>query len=229
MVVADLYRRWTQSLSWKFAPSLKRRQHGEQWEAKWSRPDFTAPWLDRPISTEIVTAVNEGWLPKGARVLDAGCGQGEVAAWLADRGFDAVGIDIAPAAIGRARRLFSQQRGQLAFEVLDLCDRPPTGQFDVIIDRGCFHQIPDPTLPRYVKHLKMAATPDARMLLFVRAYRKDIYYGDSAEHNRVAEHVWRHFRGYFSIVHSADTYLDKLEGKDPARARPGIVFWLTRV
>ncbi|MFP4643332.1 MAG: class I SAM-dependent methyltransferase [Spirochaetales bacterium] len=41
----------------------------------------------------------------GGRVLDAGCGTGKSAVWLAERGFDVVGIDLSPAAVAQARRL----------------------------------------------------------------------------------------------------------------------------
>lgn len=41
---------------------------------------------------------------KPGRVLDLGCGTGKSAIWLAERGFDATGIDLSPAAIERARR-----------------------------------------------------------------------------------------------------------------------------
>ncbi len=44
------------------------------------------------------------------RVLDLGCGTGKSAIWLAERGFDATGIDLSPAAIQQARRS-AQRRG----------------------------------------------------------------------------------------------------------------------
>jgi 2-polyprenyl-3-methyl-5-hydroxy-6-metoxy-1,4-benzoquinol methylase len=41
-------------------------------------------------------------VPPG-RALDAGCGNGKTAVWLAERGFQVVGIDLSPAAISQAR------------------------------------------------------------------------------------------------------------------------------
>lgn len=41
----------------------------------------------------------------GGRVLDAGCGNGKSAVWLAERGFEVVGVDSSPPAIEQARRL----------------------------------------------------------------------------------------------------------------------------
>jgi len=42
--------------------------------------------------------------PAPARVLDAGCGTGRLASWLADHGYDVVGCDVDPEMIRVARR-----------------------------------------------------------------------------------------------------------------------------
>src|SRR5690606_10076573 len=89
------------------------RDMREAWEAKWRRSDFAAPWLGRGAPAELVRAVSEGWLAPGASALDIGCGEGDVAAWLAEHGFPAVGVDIAPAAIERARGRFPDASGRL--------------------------------------------------------------------------------------------------------------------
>ncbi len=45
----------------------------------------------------------DAMLPRGARVLDAGCGPGRVGAELAARGHDVVGVDVDPQLIAAAR------------------------------------------------------------------------------------------------------------------------------
>jgi SAM-dependent methyltransferase len=45
----------------------------------------------------------DAMLPRGSRVLDAGCGPGRVGAELADRGHDVVGVDVDPQLIEAAR------------------------------------------------------------------------------------------------------------------------------
>jgi SAM-dependent methyltransferase len=54
-----------------------------------------APWLEEMADR----------LPAGGRVLDVACGTGRGAVWLARRGLRAVGFDVLPDAIERARRL----------------------------------------------------------------------------------------------------------------------------
>jgi hypothetical protein len=40
--------------------------------------------------------------------------------------------------------------------------------------------------------------------------------------------VSKAFEGGFAIERVAETYLDQHQGKNPASALPGLVFWLTR-
>jgi SAM-dependent methyltransferase len=72
-----------------------------------------------------------------ARTLEVGCGTGTNAIYLAQHGFDVVGIDISPLAIESAR---AKAQGRCRFETGDfLNDAPPGGPFGFVFDRGCFH------------------------------------------------------------------------------------------
>ena len=212
-------------------PSAAQRRRRERlsWEGQWSRPDYAPAWLGRAISPEIVAAVDEGWFAPGTAALDIGCGQGEVAAWMAERGFHSVGIDIAPAAIARARHLHAGVVGTVEFLPLDICAQaPPDLQYSVIIDRGCLHQIPLEDGPRYLENLLKVAAPDARMLLFMKAFRDGIPMGDAADEARVLGTVREVLGGHFSILRHAQTFLDRDGGSDAGRALGGIVLWLSR-
>jgi methyl halide transferase len=72
-----------------------------------------------------------------ARTLEVGCGTGTNAIYLAQRGFDVVGVDISPLAVEHAR---AKARGRCRFETVDFMNEtPPGGPFDLVFDRGCFH------------------------------------------------------------------------------------------
>ncbi|MGH0031905.1 MAG: class I SAM-dependent methyltransferase [Myxococcota bacterium] len=199
------------------------------WEQQWSQPDMQARFLGRPVSPEIVAAVEEGWLPRGGHVLDAGCGEGVVADWMSRNGFTALGVDIAPSAIERARSMYPEGPA-LRFDVADLRRKAPAGEkpFDVVIDRGCFHQMRDDDLPPYVANLTDACAPDARMLIFYRAYRRGVPHGDPQERARVVGRVERFYAGRFALERAADTYTDPSFGADPETRMSGIVMWLRR-
>jgi amino acid adenylation domain-containing protein len=212
--------------------SLAERSGGsrDRWEAMWSRDDFAAPWLGRGVSTEIAEGVGSGWLPTGGTALDVGCGEGDVAGWLAEHGFPSVGVDIAPAAIERAREKFPERPGALEFHALDICSElPPDRGYQILVDRGCFHQLTADEIPRYVDTLTRVSRPTARLLLFVKAFRRGRPIGDLEERAAVVRHVEQSLGRAFAVDHVAETFLDAFNGRDKARALPGLVFWMTRV
>jgi SAM-dependent methyltransferase len=199
------------------------------WESRWGRPDYTACWLDRGVSPEVVTAVDEGWFPPGTAALDAGCGRGEVAAWLAERGFQSLGVDISPSAIAQAETLHGDGGGRLEFRVLDACAEPlPASRFHVVVDRGCFHQIHARDVPAYVHNLANATVPGGRLMLFVRAFRDGEPFGDPEHVRQHRERVVAAFGANFELLDVAATWLDAHRGKDPERAYGGLVFRLVR-
>ena len=69
----------------------------------------------------------------GHRVLDAGCGTGQMAQELAERGAEVVGVDISPALIEIAhKRLPANVADRVAFQTGDLRD-PALGHFDHMV------------------------------------------------------------------------------------------------
>ena len=96
------------------------------------------PWDSGEPDPALVEAVEAGTIPAG-RALEVGCGTGTNALWLAAHGFDALGVDVSPLAIDRARAKMGGGRTACRFEVLDFLKDPPEGPFDFVFDRGCFH------------------------------------------------------------------------------------------
>ncbi|HWO71418.1 MAG TPA: class I SAM-dependent methyltransferase [Actinomycetota bacterium] len=75
-------------------------------------------------------------------VLDAGCGTGEHALFLAARGHEVLGIDLVPAAIARARAKARARRSSARFLVHDALRAAELGRtFDTVLDVGLFHSL----------------------------------------------------------------------------------------
>jgi len=70
---------------------------------------------------------------RGARVLDAGCGAGQMTAELAARGAEVLACDISPALVDIAReRLGYSQKSRVRFHAGDMLD-PALGHFDHVV------------------------------------------------------------------------------------------------
>lgn len=116
------------------------------------------PWdIGRP-QREIVRLAEAGEIR--GRVLDAGCGTGENALYLAALGLAVWGIDAAPAAIRMAKRK-ARRRGIkaefLVANALRLFSLPLI--FDTIVDSGLFHVFSDEERPVFAASLHSALHP----------------------------------------------------------------------
>jgi SAM-dependent methyltransferase len=97
------------------------------------------PWdtgQPEPLLVEFVTlgAVTPG------PTLEIGAGTGTNAIWMAERGFDVLGVDISPLAVERAHAKMEGRALRCRFAAWDfLAAPPPEGPFQFVFDRGCFH------------------------------------------------------------------------------------------
>ncbi|HEY0186146.1 MAG TPA: methyltransferase domain-containing protein [Cellulomonas sp.] len=92
----------------------------------------TRTWSEHgPVNRQLVREVEA--VPPGT-ALDLGCAEGADALWLARHGWIVLGVDVAAAALGRARA-HADRLGlgdQVAFEQHDLATGFPTGRFDLV-------------------------------------------------------------------------------------------------
>lgn len=94
-------------------------------------------------------------------VLDLGCGTGENALYLAERGHVVLGLDFVPQAIDRARaKAADRGLSNASFEVGDALQLDSLGRtFDTAIDCGLFHTFSDSDRPVYVASLSRVLRP----------------------------------------------------------------------
>lgn len=108
----------------------------QRWDARHAaggrRTQEPSPWL-----------VQTRWAFAGLQtVLDIATGTAEDLSWLADQGFDVVGLDVSPIAIGKAR----ERDTRLDVRVWDADDGLPEGRWDLVLtlhflDRRLWPQI----------------------------------------------------------------------------------------
>ncbi len=116
----------------------------------------SAPWdIGRPQSA-FVRLADAGEI--ASPVLDSGCGTGEHALMLAQRGLEVVGVDLSKTAIDRARHKAEERGLTVRFEVGDVLALDQLGRtFATIVDNGVFHVFDDDERARYVRSLAAAA------------------------------------------------------------------------
>ena len=99
-------------------------------------------------------------------VLDAGCGTGENALFLAARGHRVIGIDFVDEAIRMARRKAAERGLTAEFRVKEALTLSDWDQrFATVIDSGLFHVLSDEDRARYVAGLTHVTQPGGRLLL----------------------------------------------------------------
>jgi SAM-dependent methyltransferase len=96
------------------------------------------PWDTGSPEPLLVEFVNAGGATLG-RALDVGAGTGTNAIWLAERGFDVLGVDVSPLAVAKAQAKMEGRALRCNFAAMDFLSQPPDGPFRFVFDRGCFH------------------------------------------------------------------------------------------
>jgi SAM-dependent methyltransferase len=127
------------------------------------------PWDSGVPAPELVAVVaGEHRLPPG-KALDLGCGTGTNSIYLAQSGWDVTGLDFVPRAIRAAQQKASSAAVSPRFIVGDvtrLTTLSLGSPFDLLLDLGCFHSLPDSGRAAYVSGATEVARPGATMLLF---------------------------------------------------------------
>lgn len=98
--------------------------------------------------------------------LDAGCGNGKSAVWLAERGFRVTGIDLAPTAIEQARAL-ARERGVagrtrfVAGAFPEDVDDLPGGSFQLVTERAFLQHVGgEAAVRRALRRIAALLAPD---------------------------------------------------------------------
>lgn len=130
------------------------------WDRRYTEND--TPWDKGAAHPALRDAAVWGAL--SGRVLVPGCGTGHDVRELARGGIEAVGLDVAPLAIGRARS--HPAAGGESYIQGDLFDLPPElcGSFDGVFEHTCFCAIDPRRRGDYVSSVAAALKPCGLLL-----------------------------------------------------------------
>lgn len=128
---------------------------------------FGKPRWDTGITPpEVMEVIETQKLPTG-RALDLGCGTGTNSIYLAQHGWQVVGIDYVAQAIAAAKSKAAAAGIKADFFQADVTHldflKPP---FDYALDLGCFHSLSAGHRPAYVTGLNRLLRPGALFMCY---------------------------------------------------------------
>ncbi len=131
----------------------------------------TARWDTGITPPEVVALIEGEHLPPG-RAIDLGCGTGTNAIYLAQQGWEVVGVDFVRRAVRAARRkarraALSGRVRFLAGDVTRLDSLDLDGPFDLALDIGCLHSLPPASREGYAQSVGRLVRPGGVFMLYM--------------------------------------------------------------
>jgi SAM-dependent methyltransferase len=123
------------------------------------------PWDSGVPPPEFVELVEGPRALAPGRALDIGCGTGTNCKYLLEHNWQATGVDFAPRAVNQAK-LKARGARLVVGDVTRLRELGVFGPFELMLDLGCFHSIPESRRDAYVGEVARVAAPGATFLLF---------------------------------------------------------------
>jgi len=108
-----------------------------------------------------------GNMPATGKLLELGCGAGNMGLWLAAKGYEVTGVDIAPTAIQWAKEKASAAGISAEFIVGSVLDLSAfaDGSIDIVIDSKCFHCIIGEDRKTFLKEAARVLKKDGYLLI----------------------------------------------------------------
>jgi SAM-dependent methyltransferase len=181
-------------------------------EAYKTRP----PWdIGRP-QPAFVELVRAGELNTGT-VLDVGCGTGENALFLAEKGFSVVGVDLSTRAIDAAKAKATERKLKVDFRIANALSLDfKSGYFDNAVDSGLFHTFDDSDRVDFVREIARVLKTDGRYFMLCFSDKEPTNWGGPRRITK--EEIESTFSVLFNINYIKDAYFATRIHNDGGRA-----------
>lgn len=152
--------------------------HGEEgvrlmrrWDTPYQRERMPG-WDTGRVAPELKKLVEQESTKTGRAVV-LGCGTGTNAIYLATKGFDVTGVDVAPSALIHAERKAREAGVTVRWIVADVLALPAMEPVDLIFDRGCYHHVRKYNAAGYVKSIRGISRSGTRLLLLAGSVKEE--------------------------------------------------------
>ncbi len=178
------------------------------------------PWNMETPPEPLVELVDSGKV-QPCKTIDMGCGAGNYAVYLAERGFKVTGVDFSQTAIKIARENASRKGVKCNFFVADVIEELDkiNQTWDFVYGWGLLHHILPEQRQKYVENVRRILNPSGRYLS-VCFSREDTGFGGSGKFRKTSlgsvlyfsseDELRELFESYFQVI---DLRTIKISGK----------------
>jgi cyclopropane fatty-acyl-phospholipid synthase-like methyltransferase len=180
---------------------MNARKDNSRWEELYREQEVeTMPWYFPDLDPDFERALDEHAITTG-KVLDLCTGPATQAMALAERGYEVFATDISETAVRQAREKAAAKGLMITFRQADILRDTFDEEFDLLVDRGCFHVFEPRQRPAYVKGVKSFLKPGGWLLLKCFSHKEKRRDGP---YRFTPEQLGKYFKPSFEIISIVD-------------------------
>lgn len=140
--------------------------HDRKWDEAYRTGAYKGYWGIQYPSQELVSFIATMDFPKNTICLDVGCGAGQESIFLAQQGFQVIGVDLSAEGLKIAQQKAIEAGVTIDWHLSNVLELSIQEQMvDMINDRGCFHVISDEHRTDYACEMARVLKPGGKILI----------------------------------------------------------------
>lgn len=193
----------------------------ENWNDTYKTNRASLPWSLNYIPEWFIKNI-DFVLVNAKKIIDIGCGEGNYAKYVSQKGFDVLGIDFSKRAIQSAKK--SSSLTNLHFKVMSAFDLSKLNKrFDSAYEVSLFHHISPHQRKKYVEEVSKILKKDGKFLMCCFSDGEKFFKGEKEFINPETgtityplskKEIINSFSDYFTIVKIKKIYFGKFENRE---------------